>query len=50
MLRGKNRSAIVTARKPSRFDDITEEELLRRADAVDAMFQAFKRLIAARKP
>jgi hypothetical protein len=33
-------------RKPSRFEDITEEERDHRGAAADAMFQEFKRLIA----
>jgi hypothetical protein len=52
LLQGEpKQSAIVTARKPrpwrSLEPDMTPEEHKRRGDAADAMFQEFKRLIAA---
>jgi hypothetical protein len=46
-----SKSAIVTSRRRSRFGDapdLTPEELQRRRDAADVMFQDFKRQIAAR--
>ena len=46
-----SKSAIVTSRRRSRYGeapDLTPEELQRRRDAADAMFQDFKRQIAAR--
>ena len=45
----EKQSAIVTIRRKSRFGDVPElapEEVRRRADAADAMFQDFKRQIA----
>jgi hypothetical protein len=47
-----SKSAIVTSRRRSRFgdaSDLTPEELQRRRDAADAMFQDFKRQLARRR-
>jgi hypothetical protein len=48
----ERKSAIVTAYRRARFgpvEDITPEELLRRADAADAIMQGFKRKLAKQR-